>query len=137
MIKNDNEISDMIRTDNYLLFCALMKSHQEISWWSQHNNDGTWYGGSIIAGIDFPSGDIVYILPEEYKRYLGEITVYGVAKMRLIGDPDNDCRNFSNRLKAFLNKPDEVEEPPELVDVAGKILDEIIEIKHLLEGFTW
>lgn len=65
----DGNTSDGYHTFNELydhriaLFCALMRSHKDISWWSEYHNDGTLIEGWIIAGMHLPTGDITYHIP--------------------------------------------------------------------------
>jgi hypothetical protein len=48
------------------LFVALMKSHPDISWWSNHHADGSMFPGAIIAGLDLPNGVVTYHLEQHY-----------------------------------------------------------------------
>lgn len=65
-IKDPGEISDGYHTFNELyrhraaLLIALMRSHPELSWFSEKHHDGSRYEGFFIAGMDLPTGQISY-----------------------------------------------------------------------------
>lgn len=64
---------DELYKHRILLFIALMKSHPDVSWWSEKHSDGTSWDGWIIAGMHLPTGDITYHLNEIYAPYLDGI----------------------------------------------------------------
>ena len=63
------EISDGYHTfgelyeHRFSLFIALMRSHPEISWRANNNDDGGSYEGWFVAGMHLPTGDVSYHLP--------------------------------------------------------------------------
>lgn len=62
------------------IFSALMHAHQEISWWSRKQSDGAPVEGFIVAGIDTPSGEVSYLLPEDEAEHLPADTEIDLAK---------------------------------------------------------
>jgi hypothetical protein len=65
------EVSDGYHTFNELyahrraLFIALMHSFPRISWRANNHHDGTFIEGWFIAGMELPTGQISYHLPNE------------------------------------------------------------------------
>lgn len=63
------EISDGYHTFNELydhrctLFLALMASNPALSWMSAKHHDGSEWEGWFIAGMELPTGDVTYHLP--------------------------------------------------------------------------
>jgi len=63
------EISDGYHTFNELyahrctLFLALMASNPALSWISAKHYDGSEWEGWFIAGMELPTGDVTYHLP--------------------------------------------------------------------------
>lgn len=63
------EISDGYHTFNELydhrctLFLALMASNPALSWISAKHHDGSEWEGWFIAGMELPTGDVTYHLP--------------------------------------------------------------------------
>ena len=63
------EISDGYHTFNDLydhrctLFLALMASNPALSWISAKHHDGSEWDGWFIAGMELPTGDVTYHLP--------------------------------------------------------------------------
>ena len=64
---------DELYKHRILLFIALMKSHPDVSWWSDTHADGSQWDGWIIAGMHLPTGDITYHLNDEYVPFLDGI----------------------------------------------------------------
>ena len=68
--KDIGETSDGYHTFNELyehrisLFVALMLSHKELSWIAHKHDDGSFYDGWVLAGMDLPTGTITYHLPD-------------------------------------------------------------------------
>jgi hypothetical protein len=61
---------DELYKHRILLFIALMKSHTDVSWWSDTHADGSQWDGWIIAGMHLPTGDITYHLNADYAALL-------------------------------------------------------------------
>lgn len=65
-----NEVSDGYHTflelyeHRHILYLSLMASHPELSWKSVLHSDGGFYPGYFIAGMNLPTGQISYHLPE-------------------------------------------------------------------------
>ena len=55
------------------LFAALMTTTPGISWKSKFHDDGTRFPDMFVAGMQLPTGDITYHLPEEMWDMLGYI----------------------------------------------------------------
>lgn len=49
-----------------LLLFALMKSHPDISWISNRHEDGSCLDGWSIIGMQLPTGDITYHIPDRF-----------------------------------------------------------------------
>lgn len=71
-VADPGEVSDGYHTFNELydhriaLFIALAKSHADISWKAPKHDDGSTIEGWFIAGMNLPTGDITYHLPDTY-----------------------------------------------------------------------
>ena len=69
---------DELYEHRHALFLMLMRSYPTLSWISMTHNDGTYLDGWFIAGINAPTGDITYHLPERLwaaARETGALTV--------------------------------------------------------------
>lgn len=55
---------DELYAHRNVLFIALMKSHPDMSWRSKQNKDGSVWDGWFVAGMELPTGEISYHLPE-------------------------------------------------------------------------
>jgi hypothetical protein len=64
---------DELYKHRILLFIALMKSHPDLSWWSDTHADGSQWDGWIIAGMHLPTGDITYHMDAIYAALLDGI----------------------------------------------------------------
>ena len=58
------------------LFFALMRSHPQISWRANNHADGTGYDNFFICGMELPSGQVTYHVPNE--RWI-ELDNYGIS----------------------------------------------------------
>lgn len=67
-----------------LLFVALIMSNPRISWRARCNSDGSKLDGWFIAGMDLPTGQIGYHLPERmwhcFDKILGPINLSGTGR---------------------------------------------------------
>jgi hypothetical protein len=82
-ISGDNiEVSDGFHTideiyaHRVMLFLALLKSYPQISWKSKLHSDGSSYEGWFTAGMNLPSGQISYHVPDKYWEKLPEIAEF-------------------------------------------------------------
>ena len=62
-----------------LLFLNLMRLNIYSSWVSRSHNDGSVFAGWFIAGIELPTGQITYHLPDKFWE---EACRYGVEHDR-------------------------------------------------------
>lgn len=73
-VKDTGDISDGFHTFNELyahriiLFMCLMNSYPELSWKSRKHFDGQSYKDWFIAGMNLPSGNITYHIPNKFWR---------------------------------------------------------------------
>lgn len=57
---------DELYAHRILLFIALMKSNRQISWKSKLHSDGSSIENWFIAGMNLPTGDITYHIPNNF-----------------------------------------------------------------------
>jgi hypothetical protein len=75
----DLEVSDSyhtmseLYTHRVMLFVALMKCNKDLSWKSRLHNDGTSFDGWFIAGMNLPSGNITYHIPDTFWDMIEDI----------------------------------------------------------------
>ena len=62
-----------------MLFIALMKSHKELSWRTRKHNDGNSITEWFIGGMNLPSGQITYHIPNSFWGVLDDINTLEVA----------------------------------------------------------
>lgn len=78
---NIGNVSDGYHTFNELyehrctLYALLLSSHRKRSWMSKKHHDGTEMPGWFIAGMNLPTGDITYHLPEKMWDMLERVGV--------------------------------------------------------------
>jgi len=55
-----------------MLFMAFMVMNPKISFRASYHNDGTFFEGNFIAGMQLPQGQITYHIPLEYWNMLSD-----------------------------------------------------------------
>ena len=55
-----------------LLYLSLMCSNPQLSWRASYHHDGTCYDGSFLAGMQLPTGQISYHVPNDFWNLLDE-----------------------------------------------------------------
>ncbi len=63
----------------HALFIALARSNRDLAWRSRKHEDGTMFAGMFIAGLQLPTGDISYHLPDKCWDALDCATTYEQA----------------------------------------------------------
>lgn len=99
------ETSDGYHTFNELyehrhaLVLALMKLMPEKSWMAINHFDGTFFKGHFIVGVELPTGQITYHLPQR----LWALAAVTGARVRIFGDKwdGHTSEQAVERLKKF------------------------------------
>ena len=82
------------------LFIALMSLMKDVSWFSKLHDDGTKYEDWFVAGINLPSGQITYHLPNYVIGTIKEACIKELEKApKFDGHTPNDV---INRLCEFI-----------------------------------
>ena len=80
------------------LFLTLVAALPELSWASKTHSDGSSYEGWFICGMNLPSGQISYHLPD---RFWSEVTVLGIHRNEQPIWDGHSSDNVLDRLKDF------------------------------------
>ena len=85
------------------LFVALMRSNPEMSWRANNNSDGSSYPNWFIAGMQLPTGQISYHLPQWMWKMLNGVKIK-TTKVAPKWD-GHDAKQVIARIAKWFNKP--------------------------------
>lgn len=86
-----------------ILFVALMKTNPKISWRANNHDDGSMFEGEwFVAGMNLPTGDITYHLPQWTWKMLDNV---GIKTSNLAPKWDGHTpRNVVKRLEKWVRQ---------------------------------
>ncbi len=81
MKNNTGEVSDGYHTfdelyeHRHVLFMALMSQNKDISWMAERHDDGSFFEGWFVAGVNLPTGVVTYHLPDRLRDVIENLGI--------------------------------------------------------------